>query len=73
MIIFGLFFYPAGIIVSGLAETLAALRRVSPRMRRLGEGAIPISGALYPWRWVRSEEESFKRLQVHTYLLGEVT
>jgi hypothetical protein len=65
MVLFSLFFFPAGILVSGIVETLANLRRVSPTMKLLGQGTVPISGGLYPWSWVKSEVGSFKSLQVN--------
>ena len=48
MVLFGLFFQPVGIAVK---DTLAALReakKVSPAVRKLGEGAIPFNGGFYP-------------------------
>lgn len=48
MVLFGLFFQPVGIAVK---DTLAALReakKVSPAVRKLGEGAIPFDGGFYP-------------------------
>lgn len=64
MTLFGLFFFPAGIMVSDFIETFRNLRKVNPKMKLLGEGTLPISGGFYPWQWVKSEIESFKSLQV---------
>ena len=64
MTLFGLFFFPAGIMVSDFIETFRNLRKVNPKMKLLGEGTLPISGGFYPWQWVQSEIESFKALQV---------
>lgn len=64
MTLFGLFFFPAGIMVSDFLETFNRLGKVNPKMKLLGEGTLPISGGFYPWQWVRSELESFKALQV---------
>ena len=65
MVLFSLFFFPAGIVVSGIRETLQSLSKVSPKMQLLGQGVLPISGGLYPWSWVKSELSSFKALQVN--------
>jgi len=63
MVLFGLFFFPSGISVSGVGETFGALPQVEKDSKILGEGSIPINGALYPWSWVVSEESSFKALK----------
>jgi len=47
MVLFGLFFQPAGIAVRNFREVFASLKYVSKDMRRLGEGAIPFDGGLY--------------------------
>ncbi|KAJ1423085.1 hypothetical protein B484DRAFT_331915 [Ochromonadaceae sp. CCMP2298] len=52
MALFGLVFYPSGILVSSVFETLKNLPKVSESLSRLGQGAVPISGGLYPWSWV---------------------
>jgi hypothetical protein len=67
MVLFSLFFFPAGILVSNFLEAFAALKQVTPAMKRLGEGVLPISGGFYPWSWVKSELDSFKALQVLLY------
>lgn len=46
MVLFSLFFYPAGIVVSGIEETFKMLNQVSAKMKLLGEGVLPISGGL---------------------------
>ena len=56
-------FFPSGIEVSGVFETLARLKNVTSEMKILGEGAIPFNGGLYPWSWKESEMENFKALQ----------
>jgi hypothetical protein len=63
MALFGLVFYPSGIKVSGVKEAFDQIPKVSPEMRLLGDGAIPIDGALYPWSWVKSDIPNFKSLQ----------
>ena len=63
MILFGLVFFPSGISVSGLIEAFTILSKINPNYKVLGQGAIPINSALYPWSWVRNEEKSFKALQ----------
>jgi len=63
MTLFGLFFYPAGIKVSGVLETLRKLPEVAPEARLLGKGALPAAG-LYPWSWQeKGEEKNFAALQ----------
>lgn len=62
MALFGLFFYPSGITVSGLFESLDKLKRLPPGAETLGLGALPIAG-LYPWSWTKSEEPSFRAVQ----------
>jgi Domain of unknown function (DUF4336) len=49
MVQFGLVFFPAQINVVGVGEAIAEARKIDPRMRNLGEGAVPMS--LYPWTW----------------------
>lgn len=63
MALFSLTFYPGGIDVMGILETLRNLPKVSSESALLGKGVIPISGGLYPWRWARSELPNFKSLQ----------
>jgi hypothetical protein len=63
MVLFGLTFQPSGIEVSQVSDALKNLPNVTPEMRKLGEGAIPYDGGLYPWEWVRSEMPSFQALQ----------
>ena len=58
MVLFGLTFQPSGIKVMDTLESIKALDRVSPEMKKLGEGAIPYDGGLYPWEWVESEVSS---------------
>ena len=63
MCLFGLVFFPSGIEVSGVKESLDNLKYVDDDMKNLGEGAIPVNSGLYPWSWVRPEERNFKALQ----------
>lgn len=63
MTLFGLVFFPSGISVEGIVDTFAKLPKTSKTAEVLGKGAIPISGAIYPWKWVKSEEKNFKALQ----------
>ena len=54
----------AGPIVIGQAcefdysgtQAIKALKEVTPEMKRLGAGAIPYDGGLYPWNWVKRYE-----------------
>ena len=63
MVLFGLFFFPSGIRVSGIVETFKKLPDVDPAARLLGVGALPAAG-LYPWSWQpRGEEKNFAALQ----------
>ena len=63
MTLFSLLFYPSGIAVSSIIDAFAAISKSSPENILLGEGSVPISGGLYPWSWVESEEKNFKALQ----------
>ena len=63
MALFGLFFYPSGIKVEGVFDTLSKLKQLSKDVLLLGKGALPISPGLYPWSWRRTEEPNFKALQ----------
>ncbi len=63
MVLFGLCFQPGDIEVQSLGEALAMRDAVSPQMAALGQGGIPFVPALYPWRWLRSELDSFRALQ----------
>ena len=49
MVQFGLVFFPSQIDVVGAGDALSAARRIDPRMKNLGDGAVPLS--LYPWTW----------------------
>jgi len=46
----GLFFQPSGIQTKSISEALKMLKDVTPEMKKLGEGAIPYDGGLYPVR-----------------------
>jgi hypothetical protein len=61
--LFGLTFVPAGINVSGLGEILSTLKEVPEDMKKLGDGVIPFSSALYAWSWESDERPNFKSLQ----------
>lgn len=63
MAIFGLTFFPSGITLPNPLQTLLNLRKVSKEAKSLGKGVIPISGGLYPWKWIKSEELNFQSLQ----------
>ena len=63
MVLFGLTFQPSGIDVKDTFEAIKALDQVTPEMKKLGEGAIPYDGGLYPWDWVADETPNFKALQ----------
>lgn len=63
MALFGLCFQPQDIEILSLGDALTMSKQVSQSMAKLGEGAIPFVPALYPWRWLRSEQESFQALQ----------
>jgi len=49
MVQFGLVFFPSQITVVSAGEALQEASRVDPRMKNLGDGAVPIN--LYPWTW----------------------
>ena len=51
MVLFALMFQPSGIDVKDTFAALQMLGDVDPEMRRLGEGAIPFNGGLYPVRF----------------------
>lgn len=46
----GLYFQPSGIQTKSISEALKMLKDVTPEMKKLGEGAIPYDGGLYPVR-----------------------
>ena len=46
---FGLVFFPARIDVSSVGQALTDVSRMDPRMKALGERAVP--GGVYPWSW----------------------
>ena len=48
MVLFGLGFQPGGIKIKNFSESIKMLKLVDPKMKKLGEGAIPIDGGLYP-------------------------
>ena len=63
MTLFSLLFYPSGIAVSSVIDAFSAISKSPLDNILLGEGSVPISGGLYPWSWVESEEKNFKALQ----------
>ena len=63
MALSGLFFYPSGIKVEGVLDTLSKLKQLPSDVLLLGKGALPISPGLYPWSWRRTDEPNFKALQ----------
>ena len=42
--------YPVGINVTDTFEAIKMLDKVTPEMKKLGEGALPYDGGLYPVR-----------------------
>ena len=50
MVLFGLTFQPSGIEISNFADALKMVKLVPAEMKKLGIGAIPIDGGLYPVR-----------------------
>jgi hypothetical protein len=48
MVLFGLGFQPGGIKIKDFSESIKMLKLVDPKMKKLGEGAIPLDGGLYP-------------------------
>ena len=48
MVLFGLTFQPSGIKVKDTFDAIKMLDKVTPEMKKLGEGAIPYDGGLYP-------------------------
>ena len=63
MVLFGLVFMPKGIEIYDTFDAIRRLKDVSNDMKKLGAGAVPYDGGLYPWKWVESELPSFKALQ----------
>jgi Domain of unknown function (DUF4336) len=52
MVQFGLVFFPSQItVVPTLSQAITDANNVRPELRNLGDGAIPLNGALYPWTW----------------------
>jgi hypothetical protein len=54
MVQFGLVFFPSQIDVVPVGRALSEARTLdssSPSTAKLGEGAIPFGGSLYPWTW----------------------
>ncbi|KAL3803941.1 hypothetical protein ACHAW5_001718 [Stephanodiscus triporus] len=54
MVQFGLVFFPSQIDVVPLGRAVSEARRLdgeNPSTKKLGEGAIPFGGSLYPWTW----------------------
>ena len=48
MVLFGLGFQPGGIKIRDLSDAFKMLKDVTKEMKKLGEGAIPYDGGLYP-------------------------
>lgn len=46
---FGLCFFPSQITVESVEDAVNKAKNIDPRMKNLGEGAVPFS--LYPWEW----------------------
>lgn len=63
MVLFGLVFQPSGITVTDTLQAIRMLDKVSPEMKKLGAGAIPYDGGLYPWRWTGDDRPGFRALQ----------
>ena len=63
MVLFALTFQPSGIRVMDTLDSIKQLGRVPPDMRKLGDGAIPYDGGLYPWEWVEDDQPNFRKLQ----------
>jgi hypothetical protein len=63
MVLFGLTFQPSGIKVLDTLASIKMLGQVPAEMKKLGEGAIPYDGGLYPWEWVKDDRPNFKALQ----------
>lgn len=61
MVQFGLVFFPSQITVVPTGEALKEASKVDPRMKNLGDGAVPIN--LYPWAWDgNSDEKNFEAI-----------
>jgi len=59
MVQFGLVFFPSRITVtSSVKEALEDAKRVPPDVKKLGRGAIPGDGSLYPWTWNDGDADS---------------
>lgn len=63
MALFGLTFFPSGIEVKDLVEAVLQLPSLPRESHLLGQGAVPIDGGLYLWKWKTSELSSFQALQ----------
>jgi len=72
MALFGLFFVPSGIDVSGVLETFSKLSGIPEQVRLLGRGAIPIDPALYPWSWARDERPNFAALSAQPLFVAPI-
>ena len=48
LVLFALTFQPSGINVLDTFEAIKGLNKVDPEMKKLGAGAIPYDGGLYP-------------------------
>jgi hypothetical protein len=56
MVQFGLVFFPSQIDVVPAAEAIKESFQIDPRMKNLGEGAVP-GGSLYPWTWHANDRD----------------
>ena len=63
MVLFGLTFQPSGINVIDTFVAIQRLNQVTPEMKKLGEGAVPYDGGLYPWEWIEDDLPNFRALQ----------
>jgi Domain of unknown function (DUF4336) len=58
MVQFGLVFFPSQInVVPSLYQAIQDAKDVPPELQNLGEGAIPLNSALYPWSWTSGDAD----------------
>lgn len=55
MVQFGLVFFPSQIDVVPTGKAIQQASKIDPRMKSLGEGAVPFS--LYPWTWHENDAD----------------
>jgi hypothetical protein len=59
MVQFGLVFFPSQITVVSTGDALKEASKIDPRMKNLGDGAVPFN--LYPWTWDgNSDQKNFE-------------